>query len=259
MKLFDTHAHIGLIQEDRMAQLLAVQVAKTKGVEHIVSICNSIGDFDQVYGNLKMLPNVYHAVGVSPTEAGNPGLDWENKLVERMSWERVIAVGETGLDYYRNSGGRKTQVEMLLKHLDVARRFGKTVIIHNRDAGKDLLEILRDKLPTFGGILHCYSEDWSYAMQALDLPLYFSFAGNVTYRGVYNLHETVYNLPLERILIESEAPFMVPAAYKGKRNMPAYLIETAQAIADIKEMPLEEVAPILYENSLRAFHLDITA
>jgi len=97
--------------------------------------------------------------------------------------------------------------------------------------------------------------DWAYAIQALELPLYFSFAGNITYRNVKHLHDTIANLPLERILIESESPFMVPSAYKGKRNKPAYLVETAQAIADIRGISLEEAADALYRNSLRAFHL----
>ncbi len=255
MKLFDTHAHLGLIHEDQMEQLLVVQMAKHKQVEHIVSICNSLGDFEQVYNNLKTATGVYHAVGVSPSEVTNPGLDWEHKLLTGAALERVVAVGETGLDYYRMFGDKNRQIELFLHQLDIAKRLHLPVIIHNREAGADILEILRDKLPAEGGILHCYSEDWAFAKEALDLPLHFSFAGNITYKNVKNLHDTVSRLPLDRILIESESPFMVPSAYKGKRNKPSYLIETAQAVADLRKMPLEETAQALYENSLAAFHL----
>lgn len=255
MKLFDTHAHLGLIHEDQMEQLLVVQMAKHKNVEHIVSICNSLGDFEQVYNNLKTATGVYHAVGVSPSEVTNPGLDWEHKILTGAKLDRVVAVGEIGLDYYRMFGDKNRQIELFLRQLDIARRLELSVIIHNREAGRDILDILRDKLPPAGGILHCYSEDWSFAREALDMPLYFSFAGNITYKNVKNLHETVMNLPLDRILIESESPFMVPAAFKGKRNKPAYLIETAKAVAELQDIPLEDATEALYQNSLRAFHL----
>jgi TatD DNase family protein len=144
---------------------------------------------------------------------------------------------------------------LFINQLDIARTLQMPVVIHNREAGKDILDILRNRLSDAGGILHCYSEDWAYARQALELPLYFSFAGNITYKNVKHLHDTIANLPLDRILIESESPFMVPSAYKGKRNKPAYLVETAQAVADIRGISLEEASDALYRNSLCAFHL----
>lgn len=255
MQLFDTHAHIGLIHQDQMEQLLTIQIAKRNGIVHIVNICNSLHDFEQVYENLRTASNVYHAVGVSPSEVTNPGLNWEQRIHTLAKFERVIAIGETGLDYYRNYGDKNSQVELFIHQLDIARNLHLPVVIHNREAGRDVLDILKTRLSEYGGILHCYSEDWLYAMEALELPLYFSFAGNITYKNVRHLHQTIANLPLDRILIESESPFMVPAAYKGKRNKPVYLIETAKAVAEIRNMPLEETAQALYENSLRAFHL----
>lgn len=255
MKLFDTHAHIGLIHEDQMEQLLIIQLAKRKSVVHIVSICNSLHDFEVVYENLRTATGVYHAVGVSPSEVTNPGIDWENKLHNFAKLERIVAIGEIGLDYYRNYGDKNSQVELFIRQLDIARSLKFPVIIHNREAGRDILDILKSRLGDEGGIFHCYSEDWLFAMEALELPMYFSFAGNITYKSVRHLHETIANLPLDRILIESESPFMVPSNYKGKRNKPAYLVETAQAVADIKGLSLEETAEALYENSLRAFKL----
>ena len=255
MQLFDTHAHIGLIHEDQMEQLLIIQLAKRKSVTHIVSICNSIVDFERVYENLKTASNVYHAVGVSPSEVSNPGINWVHKIQTLAKLDRVIAIGEIGLDYYRNYGDKNSQVELFIRQLDLARSLQRPVVIHNREAGKDILAILKDRLSDQGGILHCYSEDYAYALEAMELPLYFSFAGNITYKNVKHLHETIARLPLDRILIESESPFMVPSAYKGKRNKPAYLVETAQAVADIRGIPLEEAADALYQNSLRAFHL----
>ena len=214
MRLFDTHCHIGLIHEDYLEQLLTVQYAKRAGVAHIVSICNSLTDFEVIYKNLKSAKNVYHAVGVSPTESGNRLLDWDTKILQFLKLDRIVAIGETGLDYGKYSQYKGVQVEMF-----------------------------------------CYSEDWEYAFRALDLPVYFSFAGNITYKNVRKLTDTVKKLPQDRILIESEAPFMVPAKYTKRRNKPEYLPETAQAVSYLRGVPLEEMSEILYQNSLNAFHL----
>ena len=129
------------------------------------------------------------------------------------------------------------------------------MIIHNPDAGKDVLDILRDRLPPRGGVLHCYSENAEYAKKALDQNLYFSFAGNLTYRNARNLHETIGVVPLDRILIESESPFMVPADFRGKRNMPKYLPLTANFLAGMLEMSDEALAATIWENSNRFFGL----
>lgn len=253
MKLFDSHAHIGLINEDPIEQLMIVQEARQAGVQGILSICNNLRDFFQVYENLKTASHVYHSVGVSPSEVVNPGKDWELQVEEGTKLDRVVAVGETGLDYYRKFGNKDAQVELFIRQLELASKLDLPVVIHNREAGQDVLEILRDRIPARGGVLHCYSEDWAYAQQALELPLYISFAGNVTYRNARNLHETAKNMPLDRILIESESPFMVPAAHRGKRNRPSYLVETLKFLAELREQPEEEIAEALYENTRRLF------
>lgn len=253
MKFFDTHAHIGLINEDPIEQLIITQKAKHESVDHIISICNSLHDFFIVYENIKTATHIYHAIGVSPSEVAHPGKDWEQKVEEGVSFDRVVAIGEIGLDYYRKFGDKKSQIELFIKQLEAAQHYDLPVIIHNREAGSDVLEILNQKIPERGGILHCFSENWDYAKKALDLNLYISFAGNVTYRNARNLHETAKNMPIERMLIESESPFMVPSEYKGKRNKPSYIHSTVQFIAELREMDLEETADILYKNSLDFF------
>jgi TatD DNase family protein len=253
MQLFDTHAHIGLINEDPIEQLFIVQEARQSNVKHIMSICNSLYDFFQVYENLKTATHVYHSIGVSPSEVTNPGKDWEIKVEEGSQKERVVALGEIGLDYYRKFGNKDSQIELFIRQLEMAEQLNLPVIIHNREAGEDVLNILTDKLPPRGGILHCYSEDWEYAKKALDLNLYISFAGNVTYRNARNLHETAKNMPAERMLIETESPFMVPAQYRGKRNRPSYLGATMEFIAELREEDLEELSETIYQNSLRFF------
>ncbi len=262
MQYFDTHAHIGLIFDDPIEQLLVCQQAKQAGVMRIVSICNSLMDFKQVHENLKTLEHVFHAVGVSPSEVQNPGKDWRKTIEESVAkLPRIIALGEIGLDYYHKFGDRKSQIELFIDQLDLAKRLDLPVIVHNREAGKDVLDILRDRLPPAGGVLHCYSEDAEYARRVLDLDLnlYFSFAGNLTYRNARNLHETVRTIPLERVLIESEAPFMVPADFRGKRNKPEYLPSTGMFLAELLEQDPEDVSRAVFENACRFFRLPVPA
>ena len=256
MKLFDTHAHIGLIYDDPIEQLRVIQQAKLAGVARIMSINNSLMDFEKVYNNLKAMPGIYHAVGVAPSEVTNPGADWINTIDNALKLPRVVAVGETGLDYYKEFGNKRSQIELFITQLEIAQKHGLPVIIHNRDAGRDLYDILSERLPDAGAILHCYSEDAEFAKKCLDKNIWFSFAGNLTYRNARNLHETVMNIPVERILIETESPFMIPAEYREKkRTMPAYLPSTAKFLAEMLDMDVEALSEQLWKNSCKAFNL----
>ena len=256
MKFFDTHAHIGLIYDDPIEQLRVIQQAKQAGVARIISINNSLMDFPKVYNNLKSVSGIYHAVGVAPSEVTNPGSDWIATIEKNLELPRVVAVGETGLDYYKQFGDKRSQIELFITQLEIAQAHGLPVIIHNREAGKDIYDVLSERLPDAGAILHCYSEDAEYAKKCLDKNIWFSFAGNLTYRNARNLHETVLNIPVERILIETESPFMIPAEYRErKRTMPAYLPSTAKFLAEMLDMDLEELSVQLWKNSCKAFNL----
>ena len=255
MQIFDTHAHIGLIYDDPLEQLRVIKEAKRANVARIISICNSLHDFNSVYQNLKNEPSVYHAIGVSPSEVTSPGRDWARAVEEGLKLPKVVALGEIGLDFYRKFGDKRSQIELFIAQLEIAQKANVPVIVHNRDAGTEVLAILAEKLPEAGGVLHCYSEDAEYARLALDLNIYFSFAGNLTYRNARKLHETVLSLPKDRILVESESPFMVPAEYRGKRNMPAYTASTVRFMAEMLEMETEELAEQLWRNSCAFFRL----
>jgi len=246
---------LGLIIDDPIEQLIVIQEARQVSVNRIVSICNSLNDFGRVYENIKSTDSVFHAVGVSPSEVQNPGKNWLQTIEQGAQLPRVVAIGEIGLDYYRKFGDKKSQIELFISQLDLAAKLNMPVIIHNRDAGHDVLEILRDRLPPRGGVLHCYSEDAAYAKEARKLNLYFSFAGNLTYKNARNLHETVPEVPIDRILIESESPFMVPTGQKGKRNMPKYLPETCLCLAKMLNKDPEATSAQLWENANRFFGL----
>ena len=256
MKFFDTHAHIGLIYDDPIEQLRVIQKAKQAGVARIVSINNSLMDFPKVYNSLKSVSGLYHAVGVAPSEVTNPGPDYVATIEKYLELPNVVAVGETGLDYYKQFGDKRSQIELFITQLELAQKHNLPVIIHNRDAGRDVFDVLTERMPDSGAILHCYSEDAEYAQKCLDKNIWFSFAGNLTYRNARNLHETVLNIPVDRILIETESPFMIPAEYREKkRTMPAYLPSTARFLAEMLEMDLEELSEQLWKNSCKAFKL----
>jgi TatD DNase family protein len=255
MQYFDTHAHLGLIVDDPIEQLIVIQEARAAQVTRIVSICNSLHDFSTVYNNLKSATHVYHAIGVSPSEVQNPGKNWTQIVEQNAHLPRIVAIGEIGLDYYRKFGDKNSQIELFITQLDMASKLNLPVVIHNREAGHDVLDILKDRMPPRGGVFHCYSETAEYAKRALNLNLYFSFAGNLTYRNARNLHETIKVLPLDRVLIESESPFMVPAEHRGKRNMPKYLPLTARFMAEMLDIDEESLAAHLWDNANRFFGL----
>lgn len=256
MQLFDTHAHLGLIHDDPIEQLLAVQEAKQVGVQAFVCISNNLIDFDKTYGQLRQDSSIYYSVGISPSEVEHLPAGWEDRLTELAGLKRVVAIGETGLDYFRNYGDRDSQINLFVRQIEIADRIGLPVVVHNRDAGQDVLAVLRDKPPVCGSVLHCYSEDLEFAKSALELNLSISFAGNVTYRSSRNLQETAAAIPLERLLIETETPFMVPASRRGERNRPAYLEETVRFIAGLRDLPEEQFADAVFANSRRFFNVN---
>ena len=179
------------------------------------------------------------------------------QLEEGLGYPKVVGVGEIGLDYYHKYGDRNAQIEFFVRQLEIASNHNLPVIIHNREAGEDTKNILKSKLPSAGGILHCFSEDYQYAKIMIDLGLYISFAGNLTYRNAKNLHEVAKSIPLRSLLIETDSPFLTPHAYRGKRNQPAYLVETAKFLAELRGMRIEDLSEILLQNSLDAFKIEL--
>lgn len=258
MQFFDTHAHIGLIYDSPIEQFRVIQQAKQAGVTRMISINNNILDFKKEYNILLAQKEIYHAVGVGPSEVVAPGENWVKTLEESVKLPNVVAIGETGLDYFKQYGDKRSQIELFIQHLELAQKHDLPVIIHNREAGKDIFDILKDRIPSKGAIFHCYSEDAAYAQKCLDagLDVYFSFAGNLTYRNARNLHGTVLNIPLDRILLETESPFMIPAEYRDKkRTMPAMLPATAKFLAEMLKIDLETLAAQLWKNSCKIFNL----
>lgn len=255
MKIFDTHAHLGLIDDDSISQLIIAKEAASAGVQAIINICNNLQDFQPLYTNLSRASNIYFAVGISPTEIYHTHMKWEELLKEYALLDKVIAIGETGLD--RKHGNKNQQIEFFIKHIEIAQQLKYPIIVHNRDAGQEILDILTEIAPTVPVILHCFSENYTFAQSIIDiLPnVYISFTGSVTYRTARTLREVAINIPEQHILIESESPFMIPSDLKGKRNKPSYITHTLKHLAMLREVETEVLAETIYNNSCRAFNL----
>ena len=177
------------------------------------------------------------------------------RLLQYARDDRVVAIGETGLDFYRNLSPHDRQQEAFIAQLEVARQVNKPVIIHDRDAHAETMTILRDKGRNWRGVLHCFSGDREMALEAMRMGFYISFAGPVTFQNAHRLQELARELPLERMLIETDCPYLAPHPHRGQRNEPAHVRWVAARIAALRELPVERVAEVTTENARQLFGL----
>ena len=239
--LVDSHCHINFPE---LASDLDGVVARmrTAGVTDALCVSVSLETFPEVLSIAERFPNIYASVGVHPNERGGvePTLE---RLVELAAHPRVVAIGETGLDYYRESGDLDWQRERFRIHIRAARACSKPLIIHCRQAPEDTLAILRsEEAAKVGGVMHCFTENLSVAEQAMAMDFYISFSGIVTFNNARDLREVARKIPLERMLIETDSPYLAPAPYRGKMNEPAYVRHVAEQICQIQNVPFERVA-----------------
>ncbi len=257
MRICDTHCHIGLLYQKSVEQIRVIDDARRVGVDVLISVNTNLSDFFSSYQNIKYIPNVYHTIGLSPAEVGKPLKDWDISLKEGLSYPNVVAVGEIGLDYFHKYGDRNKQIEFFIRQLSIASNHNLPAVLHNREARDDMESILRSNLSSAGGILHCFSEDYEYACKMFDLGVYISFAGNLTYRNAKNLQEVAKKVPLDMVCIETDSPFLSPSSKRGLRNQPAYIVETLNFFAELRQMSVEELSEILFENSLKAYKIKL--
>lgn len=261
MKLIDSHAHLEFSQfdADREAVIARAQAA---GVATILAIGSGSGP-DRLEVGIRFAEKytwMYASIGIHPHEARLATEEHFARLRELTQHPKVIAWGEIGLDYHYDHSPRDTQIAVFRWQLELAREAGLPVIIHCREAWTDCLEILESEWkPTGrGGILHCFSGTLTEAARALAMGFMISFAGNLSYPKAANLREVAQALPAERILIETDSPFLAPQAYRGKRNEPAYVVEVARKLAEVRGVGVEEAAELTTGNFRRFFGLDGT-
>lgn len=212
------------------------------GVTHALCVAVNLHDLPQVLDLAEQHANLYASVGVHPDV--KPGNDVQvDTLVNLAKHPRVVAIGETGLDYYHDSDGADWQRDRFRTHIRAARICGKPLIIHTRAAAQDTLAIMREEgASTPRGVMHCFTESADFARQAMDLGFFISFSGIVTFKNAEALREVVRQVPLERLLIETDAPYLAPVPHRGKTNEPAYVRHVAEEIARVKDVPLQQVA-----------------
>lgn len=255
--LIDSHCHLDeeRFNADREAVIARAQAA---GVTRMVTIGASGGiqaNHDAV-SLAQQHPSIFATVGVHPHEASvvTPAvLDEISRLAQAP---RVVAIGETGLDYYYDNSPRPAQQDAFRQFIALARRLRLPLVVHLRDAYDDAVAILRDERASdVGGVIHCFSGDRRVAHAFLDLGFHLSFSGIVTFKNAGELRAAAHMTPADRLLVETDAPFLAPVPYRGKRNEPAYVVETATVIAAERQQPLEELAALTRTNTERLFRL----
>ena len=255
--IFDTHAHFDDERYDDDRDKL-MQTMQTRGVRHIVNVGASLrGCFDSIRLSEKY-DFVYPAIGIHPSDTGILEEDEENfEKVKRMAaLKEVVAVGEIGLDYYWDEPDREIQKKWFRRQLDLARELNKPVNIHSRDAAKDTVDIMKEKhAEEIGGIIHCFSYGVDMAKIFLDMGFYLGIGGVVTFKNGKKLKEVVEIAPLDRIVIETDSPYLSPEPNRGKRNNSMNLEYVVKTIADIKGVSVEEVEKVTYENALKVYGL----
>jgi TatD DNase family protein len=253
--LVDTHCHLDFddFTNDRKDILAR---AKLAGVQQIVTIGIDLPSSRRAIALAEDNEEIYATVGIHPHNAKVLSPEDIQDLLSLGSKSQVVAYGEIGLDFFRNYQPQSVQITCMEAQLNIARQLGLPVVIHDREAHQEVFQILHEnKVWEIGGAMHCFSGNWSFARKCLDLGLYLSVAGPVTFAKSKTLQDVAKSCPLERLLLESDAPFLAPVPKRGKRNQPAFLVYTAEKIASLRKLPLEDVARQTSLNARRLFRL----
>jgi TatD DNase family protein len=251
----DSHCHLDFPElRDDLPQVL--DAMRDNGVTHALCIGVEMDAWPNVHALATAHPNLYASVGVHPDYADleEPTVDL---LVARARDSKVVAIGETGLDYFRRTGDLDWQRRRFRTHIRAAREAGRPLVIHTRAAAADTIAIMRDEhAGEAGGVMHCFTETWEVAERALDLGFHISFSGIVTFRNATALKDVARRVPLARMLIETDSPYLAPVPHRGKRNQPAWVRHVAEEIAALREVPVETIARATSDNFFRLFRID---
>ena len=253
MQIVDSHCHINFEElYQKLPDVLAN--AKQNDISHMLCVSVTLEDFPQVKNLADKYHHIFASVGVHPCyeDVKEPSVE---ELIEVGSDDNIVAIGETGLDYFRiENKDMSWQRDRFVRHISAAKAVNKPLIIHTRSAADDTMRILREEgADQCRGVMHCFAEDWDVAQKALDLGFFISFSGIVTFKSATNVQEVARKCPIDRILVETDAPYLAPVPLRGKLNEPANVRHTAQYVADLKGMPLEELAQQTTNNFFELF------
>lgn len=255
MFLVDSHCHLDRLDLEPYDNKLgnALNYANDLGVGHMLCVSINMENFNAVLDTAKAYDFVSASVGVHPneTEGHDPSV---NELIQLADDENIVAIGETGLDYFRSEGDLTWQHNRLRRHVAASRETRKPLIIHMRDATEDTLRILKEeKADEVGGVMHCFVEDWEVAQRALDLNFVISFSGIVTFNSAKDLQYVATKVPQDKMLVETDSPYLAPVPFRGKSNQPAYVVNVAEKIAQLRDISVEEVAELTTKNYINLF------
>lgn len=253
----DSHCHLDF--PDLASDLGALlRNMGTNQVTHALCVSVNLTDFPRVLALAESHDNLFASVGVHPDYEIEDEPDAE-RIVRLADHPKVIAIGETGLDYYRLKGDLEWQRERFRQHIRAARQSGKPLIIHTRSAADDTLRIMREEgADRIGGVMHCFTESWAVAQQAIEMNFYISFSGIVTFKNATALKDVAIKTPLDRMLIETDSPYLAPVPFRGKLNQPAFVRHVAEEIARLRAVDLQAVASATTANFRRLFKIPDT-
>lgn len=254
MFLVDSHCHLDMLDQALDGNSLndIITRAQANGVKHILNVCVSIKDFSQVLNTANAYPFVSASLGLHPNEQAEE-VDLTT-LLKLGKHPKVVAIGETGLDYFRTTGPLEWQQERFRTHIEAAKILHKPLIVHTRAAREDTIRILQEtKADEVGGVMHCFTEDWDMAKKALALNFYISFSGIVTFKNAADIQALAKRVPLDRLLIETDSPYLAPNPYRGKSNEPSFVRYTAAYLADLRNESLDTLAAQTTHNFFELF------
>lgn len=253
--LVDSHCHIPMLgKEIEVNDVIAN--AKALGVEHMLCVSVDLETYPEILSLAEQYDCIYASVGVHPNTTMQEEVSQET-LVQLASNDNVVAIGETGLDYYRSTGDLEWQRERFRTHIRAAKSVNKPLIIHTREVGEDITRILQEEgADEVGGVMHCFVEDWEIAQKAMELNFYISFSGIVTFKNAKEVQEVAKQVPLERMLVETDSPYLTPVPYRGRPNQPGYTRYVAEFIAELHDTSLEQVAEQTTANFFKLFKVN---
>ncbi|KXI28766.1 TatD family hydrolase [Paraglaciecola hydrolytica] len=254
----DSHCHLDRLDKttEELSELLTF--AQRRGVEHFLCVCVSVGEFPNMLEKVQGLANVSVSCGVHPLHQ-DEACDYDT-LLNMARHPDVVAIGETGLDYFYSADTKAVQLTSFVDHIKVANELNKPLIIHTRDAREDTIDLLKQyKNPETKGVLHCFTESWDMAQEAIELGFYISISGIVTFKTATELQEVVKKIPLDKLLIETDSPWLAPVPYRGKQNQPGYVREVGEFIAQLKGISVEELAAVTTQNFYKLFAITPTS
>ena len=249
----DSHCHIDFPEFAAQYQTLLDNMQEAK-VTHALCVSVNLVDWPRVHALAIAHDNLFASVGVHPDHSPDGEALTQAELLSRAAMPRVVAIGETGLDYFRLTGDLSWQRERFRTHIGAAKACAKPLIIHTRAAAVDTMSIMTEEdAGAAGGVMHCFTETWDVAKAALDLGFYISFSGIITFKNANDLREVVRQVPLDRLLIETDSPYLAPVPHRGKTNQPAYVKHVAECVSSIKNVSVEAIAEATTENFFALF------